>query len=85
MPIIECSNNYSKTSVLLWQNCRYERNATITDSESFKFNTKITGRATAAGNIKDDEISVSLKYWSNFCRTHKVFLINCEISLILTC
>ena len=31
-------------------NCRNERNATITDSESFKFNTKITGKTSAAGN-----------------------------------
>ena len=50
MPMIEYSNNYSKTSIILWQIVEKKRNATITDSESFKFNTKITGKTSAAGN-----------------------------------
>ena len=34
---------------------------------------------------KNVEIAVSLKYLSNFWRTLEMSLINCEISLILTC
>ena len=44
-------------------------NDNITDSESFKFKAKITGRNFAAGNTKDIEIVVPLKYLSNFWRT----------------
>ena len=33
----------------------------IADSESFKFNARITGRSPTAGNIKDVEIAVPLK------------------------
>ena len=38
----------------------------LADSESFKFKIKITGKTPAAGNEKDVEIMVSLKYLSNF-------------------
>ena len=38
------SNNYSKTYRSLWQCYRYEPNATIADSESFKFKARITGK-----------------------------------------
>ena len=34
--LIEYSDKYSTRSVGLWQNCRYEPNTTITDTESFK-------------------------------------------------
>ena len=47
MPIYnlsKCSNNYSKTSRRLWQYYRYEPNATITDSKSFKFKARTTGK-----------------------------------------
>ena len=45
---------------------------------------KITGKTPADGNEKDVEIVVPLKYLSNFWRTLKMPLINCEVDLILT-
>ena len=41
---------------------------------------KITGKTPAAGNTKDIEIAVPLKYLSNFWRTFEMLLINCEIN-----
>ena len=45
---------------------------------------KITGNTPADGNTNDVEITVSLKYLSNFWRTLEMSLIKCEINLILT-
>ena len=42
--LIECSDNYSKTSGSLWQYYRNEPNNNITESESFKSKIKITGK-----------------------------------------
>ena len=56
----------------------------LTDSESFKSQVKITGKTPAVGNTRDVDIIVPLTYWSNFCRTHNMPLINCEVNLILT-
>ena len=42
------------------------------------------GKTPEAGNIKDVEIIVPLKYLSNFWRTLEMPLINCEVNLILT-
>ena len=53
-------------------------------SESFKSKVKITGKTPAAGNTKDVEIVVPVKYLSNFRRTLEMPLINCEVNLILT-
>ena len=61
-----------------------EPNNNITQSESFKSKTKISGKTTAAGNTKDVEIIVPLKYLSIFWRTLEMPLINCEVNLILT-
>ena len=61
-----------------------QSNDKLTDSESFRSKVKITGNTTAAGNTKDVEIIVPLKYLSNFWRTLEIPLINCEINLILT-
>ena len=82
--LIEYSNNYANTSGCLGQYYRDEPNDNLTDSESFKSKTKITGKTPAAGSEKDVEIMVPLKYLSNFWRTLKMLLINCEINLILT-
>ena len=82
--LIEYSDNYSKTSGSLWQYYKDEPNDNITDSESFKSKIKITGKTPAAGNTKDVEIIVPLKYLSNFWRTLEMPLINCEVNLILT-
>ena len=39
--LIEYSDKYSKRSVGLWQNCRYESNTTMTDTESFKLKVRV--------------------------------------------
>ena len=84
--LIEYSDNYSKTSGSLWQYYRDDPNDNITQSESFEFKIKITGKTPTAGQTKDVEIiAVPLKYLrSNFWRTLEMPLINCEINLILT-
>ena len=82
--LIEYSDNYSKTSGSLWNYYRDEPNANLSDSESFESKIKITGKTPAAGNEKDAEIMVLLKYLSNFWRTLVIPLINCEVNLTLT-
>ena len=82
--LIEYSDNYLKTSGSLWQYYKDDHNDNITQSESFKSKTKITGKTPAADNTKDVEIIVPLKYLSNFWRTLEMPLINCEVNLILT-
>ena len=87
MPIynlLEYRDNYSKTSGSLWQYYKDDSNDNLTDSESFKSKVKITGNTPAAGNTKDVEIIVPLKYLSKFWRTLETPLINCEVNLILT-
>ena len=82
--LIEYSDNYAKTSRSLLQYYRDERSDNLENSESFKSKIKITGKTPAAGNGKDVEIMVPLKYLSNFWGTLEMPLINCEINLILT-
>ena len=82
--LIEYSDNYSKTSGSLWQYYKDDPNDNITQYELFKFKIKITWKTSAAGNTKDVEIIVPLKYLSNFWRTLEMPLINCEVNLILT-
>ena len=65
-------------------NYRDDPNDNITQFESFKYKVDITGKAPAAGNIKDVETAVSLRYLSNFWRTLELSLINCESNFILT-
>ena len=43
----------------------------------------MTGKAHADGNSKDVKIAVSLKYLSNFWQTLEMYLINCQINLLL--
>ena len=64
--LIEYSDNYSKTSGSSWQYYKDDPNDNITQSESFKSKTKITGKTPAADNTKDVEIIVPLKYLSIF-------------------
>ena len=64
--LIEYNDSYSKTSGSLWQYYKDDPNDIITNSESFKFKVKITGKTPAAGNAKNGEIIVPLKYLSNF-------------------
>ena len=90
--LIEYSDNYAKTSGILWQYCLNKpalnnnaivnfENDNLTDS--FNFTAKITGQ-TGNGGTKDVEIIVPLKYLSNFWRTLEMPFINCEVNLILT-
>ena len=54
------------------------------DSKSFKVKARITGRTSAAGNTKDIEFVVPLKYLRNVLRTLEILSINCEVNLIST-
>ena len=60
--MIEYSDNCSKTSGSLWQYYKDDPNNNITQSESLKSKIKITRKTPAAGNTKDVEIIVPLKY-----------------------
>ena len=51
--VIENSINYSKPSGSLWQYYGDDPNENITQSESFKYKIKITGKTPATGNTKD--------------------------------
>ena len=82
--LTEHSDNYSKTSGSLWQYHKDDPNDNITQSESFKYKIKITGKTPVDGNTKDVETIVPLKYLSNFWRTLEMPLINCEVNLLLT-
>ena len=79
-----CSNNHPKTSGLIWQYRKDDPDYKITDSESSKFKAGITGWTPVAGNTKDVEITVTLKYLRNFCRIFEMPLIICEINILLT-
>ena len=82
--LIEYSDNYSKTFGSLWQYQKEDPNDNITQSESFKSKVKITGKTPAAGNTKDFEGIIPLKYLSHFWRTLEMPLINCEVNIVLT-
>ena len=50
---IKYSHNYSKTSGSLWQYHGDEPNDILTNSESFKYRTKITGKTPSDDNPED--------------------------------
>ena len=60
----------------------YNGDAKITNAEGNEINNPAYD-AIKSGK-KEVEIAVPLKYLSNFWRTLKMSLINCEVSLILT-
>ena len=89
--LIEYSDNYSKTSGILWKYCRDEPavddNGAIADfteanaiTDSFKIKEKRTGKWH-----KKVETVVPLEYVSNFWRTVEMTLIDSEINLDLNC
>ena len=78
--LIEYSDNYSKTSGSLWQYYKDDPTDNLANSKS---KVKITGKTPNNGNTKDVEITVPLKYLSNFWKTLEMLLINCEVNLIL--
>ena len=63
---IEYSDDYSKTSGVLWQYYRDELNATLTNSESFESTAKTTGKVSSNCNTKYFKMPVPLKYLCNF-------------------
>ena len=79
--LIESSKNYSKISGTLWDYYIDISTDPITDSESFKYKTSITGKAANGANKKRVKFSAPLKYLSNFCKILDMLLINCEVSL----
>ena len=91
--LIEYSDNYSKTSGVLWQYCKeipavYGNGNIVAfnganNIDSFNFKNKLTGQTNNDGII-NVKIMITLKYLSNFWRTLELPLINCEIELILT-
>ena len=93
--LVEYSDAYSKKPRSLWQYYRDEpaldNNNSIIDfpantnnNNSFKFKQPVTGQ-TGNDGTKDVEITIPLKYLSNFWRTLGMSLIHCEITLHLTC
>ena len=79
----EYSDSCWKTPGSLWQYYKDEPNDNLTDFESFKSKTKITGTTPADGNTKDVEIVLPLKYLNSFWGTLETPLINCEVNPIL--
>ena len=78
--LLECSDNYAKTSARLWQFSRDEPDYDdITDSKSFKFKSSITDNTNNDG-IANVQIVLSLKYLSNFWRTLEMPLIDFEVT-----
>ena len=89
--LIEYRDNYSKTSGSVWQYCKdipavdddggifYFNVANVTDPFNFKSN-----QTNNDGEINNVEIMVPLKYLSNLWRNLEMYLINCEVNLILT-
>ena len=53
----------------------------MTNSESFKCKSSITGKTPANRDNKEVEFAVPLKHLSNFRKTLYMPLINCEVSL----
>ena len=53
--LIECSDNYAKTTGSLWQYFRDEPNDNLANSESFKFKMKITGKTPNNDNLANSE------------------------------
>ena len=82
--LIEYRKNYSKTSGTLFNYYKDISIDPITNSESFKYKTSITGKTSNDVNTQKVEFSVLLKHLSNFWRILDMSLINCEVSLILT-
>ena len=83
--LLEDSNNYTKTSGSLWNYYKDILTDPITNSESFKCKTSITGKTANDGNTKDVEFFVPLKHLGRFRKSLNIPLINCEVNLILTC
>ena len=84
--LLEYSKNYRKTTGSL---CNYYRdeasNPLSSNSESFKYKTRIIGK-TAENNdsLTDVKVVILLKHLGNFWRALNILLINCKVELTLT-
>ena len=65
--LIEYSDNHLKMSGSLWQYCRDEPADNITDSVSFKFESRFLNN-TGNSSTVNVEMAVPLKHLSNFWR-----------------
>ena len=90
--LIEYSDNYSDTSGTLWQFKRNEQpkenNGNLSDvstynSSSFKYKSNLIGTIPNGGRKNGVQITVPLKYLSNFWRSLEMPLINCKVELSL--
>ena len=68
--LLEYSNYFPKSGNL-WEYHEDDLSDIITDSDSFKFKSRIKRTISAAGDTKNAEITVPLKYLSNFWRILK--------------
>ena len=58
--LIECSDNYSKTSISLWQYYRDKPNDNLEGSEPFKSKIKVTEKHPVNGNKKDVNCTIKM-------------------------
>ena len=84
--LIECSDNYSDTSISLcgFKRDQIDNNANVTNEDnytSFKYKANLIANTEANGTKKGAKIA--LKYLSNFWRSLKMPLINCKVELSL--
>ena len=94
--LLEYSKNYKKPTGSLWNYYRDEPSIPLSsNSESYKYKASITWNTHDVGageagydadkaGKNETEIVAPIKLLSNFWRTLKIPLINCEIELILT-
>ena len=96
--VLEYSQNYSVTSGSLWNHYRDKIdniNDNASDDKSCTYKTEIVGKTLAQPENEGDanrpsvptlnvEVTIPLKYLSNFCILLDLPLINCEIELNLS-
>ena len=90
--LIEYSDNYSKTSGILWQFCKdipaVDNDNAIVNFTENNLTDIMSGQTEMMVrrkfSTKNVEIMVPLKYLSNFWRTREMSFVNCEINLIVT-
>ena len=93
--LLEYSKNYRKTTGSLWSYYRDKSNSTIGDnnithsilnSKSFDYKAIFMDNGVTHDNLtkNDVKVVVPLKHLSNFWRHLDIYLINCEVELILT-
>ena len=85
--LIEYSDNYSDTSISLWQFKRDEiiNNADVSNDNapSFKYKANLIGNTENNGTKNGVKIAVPSKYLSNFWISLEMPLINCKVELSL--